>query len=220
MAYVYIIEVDGVVRYIGKGKGWRIDDHMRAVRRIQRRRADGETVRSGVFHHRLIRAIEDGATVTARKLSDGLTDTAAFDLERNLIAVAAPGQLWNVRPGGLGGMSEAELERRRSPEFREQMSATIRVSLGRPEVRKRISDGVKRAMQTSEAMAAGLKAGRTPEARKRQGKALTKSFANDPSKGARRAEIMRRLWTDPEYRAKCTRKAKPAMPRQKHEGKQ
>lgn len=111
-AYVYAIVVDGNVRYIGKGSGkrsataGRYADHLRCMRRLIRHRAEGLPVpRSAQAHvtRQLAHAWLDGAAFEEMILGEGLTEQEAFDLEREMIASAPDGHLWNIGEGGAPG---------------------------------------------------------------------------------------------------------------------
>jgi hypothetical protein len=100
MAYVYAILVNGVVRYIGKGNGGRIHDHLKVVRSLARRRAAGEVVRSTLFYNKLTRAWLDGSKIEHMILADSLTDDEAY--AREAIEISHRKDLWNMDPGGRG----------------------------------------------------------------------------------------------------------------------
>lgn len=53
VAYVYAITVDGIVRYIGKGRGRRLNVHLNIAKLITRRRACGEKISSSIFRERM-----------------------------------------------------------------------------------------------------------------------------------------------------------------------
>jgi hypothetical protein len=75
--YVYEIAVDGVVRYIGKGKNGRVFDHLR------------ETINQ---------AYAGGARVQYRIVQDGMTEDEALREERRQIAIVGYEQFWNTQP--------------------------------------------------------------------------------------------------------------------------
>src|SRR4249920_1262421 len=84
-AFVYQIIVDGVVRYIGKGTGGRLANHMKKVRMIARRRAAGETITTTHFYNRLTKAWLAGSNIEFNVIADRLSDAEAFESERTEI---------------------------------------------------------------------------------------------------------------------------------------
>ena len=73
--YVYTITVDGVVRYIGKGKGLRLYCHMKEVRNRLNRDYRLQNIGSRLQQN-LTKAVLSGAKVIERVLVDNLTETA------------------------------------------------------------------------------------------------------------------------------------------------
>lgn len=108
-AYVYVIIVDGVVRYIGKGRRYRAIEHFRLARDINVRRAKGQKVKAYPFHNKLAKALRLGHSVRYRVIAKDLTDAAAYALECEEMAQYPTRQLWNLRTGGTGG--DADLMR-------------------------------------------------------------------------------------------------------------
>jgi hypothetical protein len=104
-SYVYAILVDGVNRYIGKGTGKRVKDHMWQVRSVARRRAAGEVVKTQYLYNRLASVWLKGCEIEEVILFDGLSDEEAFALETQLISKQRK-QLWNMASGGRGLTSE------------------------------------------------------------------------------------------------------------------
>ena len=107
-AYVYAIAVDGVTRYIGKGRGERYWYHFRRANRINELRQDGYKVRAFKLHNRIAKALRNGSRFQVKILQQGLSDQQGFALEIAKIAwhqVRHPGQLWNVLEGGDGWTS-------------------------------------------------------------------------------------------------------------------
>src|SRR5262245_53480758 len=99
-AYVYAIKVDGVVRYIGKGRRYRLIEHRRIARELNRRRAAGEKIKARRVHNKLAKAIRNGSVIEHDVIAFNLSDDVAYDRERSEIANAPAGQLWNVKAGG------------------------------------------------------------------------------------------------------------------------
>jgi len=117
--YVYTVIVDGIVRYIGKGCGDRLNDHARDVKRGRVRTA---------FQRQLADAIAAGGRVEAKRVIEELSEWAALKLEASMIAIAPQGQLWNTLTGGAARSRIAK-----------EISA-------RPEVRAARSENAKRWM--------------------------------------------------------------------------
>ena len=97
--YVYTISVDGVLRYIGKGKGPRLYSHMREVRYRLNRFFKLRNIGSR-FQQNLTRAVLSGAKVVEQILVDDLTEKEAYKLEyeklREYVYAGKRDQLWNV----------------------------------------------------------------------------------------------------------------------------
>jgi len=110
---VYVYDVDGLRRYVGKGKGGRVHDHVFRARSIAR----GTLKKIDPFPRWLQEAIAKGAIVVRKVVKRGLTDEAALAAEKEMIAeieARFSGQLVNVAPGGAGGVwLPAALERMR-----------------------------------------------------------------------------------------------------------
>jgi hypothetical protein len=135
-AYVYAVLVDGVRRYIGKGRGRRALMHMKEVRSITRRRAAGEIVRTTIFYNRLAKAWRNGAQIEIEIIVDGLSDREAFDREVAEISQTKQ-QLWNMLPGGRGG---AAIGHQVSEEARAKLASSNKVTWSNPELVERQSE--------------------------------------------------------------------------------
>lgn len=102
--YVYSIRVDGIVRYIGKGKGLRLYSHMKEVRRRLNRAFKLQSV-GPRFQKKLTAAVLSGAKVVEQVLVDNLTEKAAYKLEyeklQEYVLAGKRDQLWNVIPGSI-----------------------------------------------------------------------------------------------------------------------
>jgi len=102
--YVYGIRVDGVARYIGKGKGPRMYSHMKEVRGRLKRDFKLENIGS-FFQRKLTEAVMQGAEIVEELLVEGLTDKDAYRVEhdklKELVFAGKRDQLWNVIPGSI-----------------------------------------------------------------------------------------------------------------------
>jgi hypothetical protein len=98
-SYVYEIRVDGVVRYIGKGRNGRVYSHMIEAKRTAKRCG----VKTGhlypYFHRKLVEAIRSGSTVTEKLIIVDLADEEAYRIEKQMIGEFHKhnsSQLWNT----------------------------------------------------------------------------------------------------------------------------
>ncbi len=102
--YVYSIRVDGVVRYIGKGKGLRMYSHMKEVRDRLSRDFKLENIGS-LFQRKLTETVMQGAEIVEELLVEGLTDKDAYQVEhdklKEFVFDGKRAQLWNVIPGSI-----------------------------------------------------------------------------------------------------------------------
>jgi hypothetical protein len=140
---VYAIVVDGVIRYIGKGsasggKLSRFHDHIRAMRRLIRHRAEGlpapQKVSGSTIANELAHAWLDGAEISELVVADGLGEEDALQQELALINNAPAGQLWN-KPQQWGYLLQAARSRRLSPESRGKIAEGIRRHWADPDCR-------------------------------------------------------------------------------------
>lgn len=104
--YVYHILVDGIIRYVGKGSGERVYDHIKVAEKINRGRVTSRKILRSTLYTRLARSIREDSTVTLIIVSEGLSDADAYNLEIEEIAARPIGSLWNDTRGGDGFTSE------------------------------------------------------------------------------------------------------------------
>jgi hypothetical protein len=97
--YVYEIRVDGVVRYIGKGRNGRIYSHLIDAKRTASR-SDVKT--RNLFPHfrkMLVSAVRRGSKIAEKIVASNLTDGEAYRMEWRMIwnyHNRHAGQLWNT----------------------------------------------------------------------------------------------------------------------------
>jgi hypothetical protein len=196
-AYVYTIIVDGVIRYIGKGSGNRVNAHLRVVRSIAWRRAAGETVKASHFYNRLTKAWLAGSDIQASIISELMSDEQAYAREIAEIAAAPKGQLWNIWAGGEGSskgylksdeqrklIAESNRKTWTDPDLKQKQSEAKRIHWLRPEYRELVKIG-------------RAKTDLSPEGRARRRAAANARWA-DPSY----REKMRLLYASEEYKLK------------------
>ena len=99
IAYVYQIRVDGVVRYIGKGRNGRVYSHLIDAKRTATR--PGVKIRNvwPFFRQQLVRAVRRGAKIQEKIVAANLTDSEAYQIEGQMIGKLHKqhsGQLWNT----------------------------------------------------------------------------------------------------------------------------
>jgi hypothetical protein len=117
--YVYAFIVDGVLRYIGKGSGWRAKQHLAIARRLNLMRSAGHKVKSDYFHNKLAKALRTAADIRIHMIATCLQEQASLQRERSEIDNAPVGQLWNQKSGGTTGCVM-------SPDLRERLSRSAK----------------------------------------------------------------------------------------------
>lgn len=208
--YVYELLVDGIVRYVGKGRGNRARRHIGTARGVLRRREAGETVKTQKLYNQLAKAIKRGATVTYRIVAEGLNEMEAFALEVETIALREG--LWNRTPGGQGASSEHFKRNWADEAIRAKMMAAF-TSPEVVEARKRMA-----AAQWADPAAREKNRQRTreqwqdPKFREERLAAIAKSFSPERREAQRRAT--KAMWDDP-IKGKKIREASIAASRRK-----
>lgn len=103
-SYVYVIHVDGVLRYIGKGTNGRMCAHMKEVRQRLTRKFKLKNIWP-LFQRKLTEAVMKGAVIEEIVLADNLTSKQAYKLEyHHLVRMVYAGnreQLWNAIPPSI-----------------------------------------------------------------------------------------------------------------------
>lgn len=186
-AYVYAITIDGLVRYIGKGRRYRVREHLRVANFLLSGRRAGKKIKANRFYNRLAAAMSAGSLVDELIFQDGLTDEGAFALERKLIAECPKGQLWNVAPGGEGFSSQFA-KKMWTPELRAQQSERSKRYWSNPENRRKHGETIRGQWQD-------------PEYRENHIDKQKKRWSN-PELRKRNSELHRALWLDASYKAK------------------
>jgi hypothetical protein len=97
--YVYAVLVDGVVRYVGKGRNGRMYSHLIEAKRSAARCAPDTSGLYPRMHRKLVEAVRAGSQVSESIIVSGLTDKAAYQLESRIIGEFhkhRADQLWNT----------------------------------------------------------------------------------------------------------------------------
>jgi hypothetical protein len=98
-SYIYAIIVDGVVRYIGKGRNGRMYTHLIEAKRTSARCPATTAHLSPRMHRKLVETVRAGSQITETVITSGLSDRATYQLESGMIGEfhkLRPGQLWNT----------------------------------------------------------------------------------------------------------------------------
>src|SRR6516165_8839685 len=98
-SYVYAIIVDGVVRYIGKGRNGRMYTHLIEAKRTSARCPADTAHLYPRMHRKLVETVRAGSQIIETVITSGLTDQAAYRLESRMIGEFhkfRAGQLWNT----------------------------------------------------------------------------------------------------------------------------
>lgn len=212
--YIYVYEIDGIVRYIGRGRRNRIAHHSKAVRQRVEKKACGEVLRPHRFYDRLEEAFQNGAKIVARKIIEELTGDEAIVLEMQEIAKHPPGVLWNTILASTPRIKDADWIARQSagakrvmsdPKRRRYISEKMKAINADPAVRARKSASMKAAwadpVQRRQRAQAISKAFQAPEAQAKLSAARKADWENAELR-ARRSASVRAAQNKPEYRAK------------------
>ena len=98
-SYIYAIIVDGVVRYIGKGRNGRMYTHLIEAKRTSARCPADTDHLYPRMHRKLVETVRGGSQIIETVITSGLTDRAAYRLESRMIGEFhkfRAGQLWNT----------------------------------------------------------------------------------------------------------------------------
>jgi hypothetical protein len=91
--------VDGIVRYIGKGRNGRMYTHLIEAKRTSARCPANTAHLSPRMHRKLVETVRAGSQITETVITSGLSDRATYQLESRIIGEFhkfRPGQLWNT----------------------------------------------------------------------------------------------------------------------------
>jgi predicted GIY-YIG superfamily endonuclease len=203
---LYQIEVDGVVRYVGRTNKpeQRLHQHLRDSRRYKH-----------LFARKLRSAHDRGLSITLVVLASGMTRQEAGAAEVALIAKLGGHQergrqLWNTHSGGLGGASLASSEALKKKwasdeQFRAGMAARAR---------EQISNQRSSGPAFEQSRLKGIRAYRTSEdGLKKLAEARNKIDRAKQVAAVRAA--LKRQWEDPDYREKMAAAKKAAYLRRR-----
>lgn len=200
--YVYAILVDGVVRYIGKGRGNRAFQHARIIRSAASRIAKGERLPTRYFKHRafyakLLDAWNGGSSVTEAIIASSLSDADAFSVEVSEIQKVHSVQLWNVLEGGEGTTPESQRKMWAEPGRRLARSEDMKKRWADPEFAKRMRKAKTSPEVIAKQRTAAIKNWADPEWRKRNADGVSM-----PEERARRVEAAKAQHANPELSAR------------------
>jgi hypothetical protein len=159
--YVYSITIDGLLRYIGKGRGERPRGHFKNARALLNKRVAGTKVRSTRFYNLLAKAVAQDLEVVIEIEALFETDVAAYAHERRLIKrLRQDDYLLNVWDGGIGCSSLDMVRCWQDPVYRKKMiksaknkppcSAETRLKLRLNNLGKRLLEETKRKIGAKE----------------------------------------------------------------------
>lgn len=207
---MYAVTVDGVVRYIGKGRRYRVREHYRIARLLIAKRSVGKKIKANRFYNLLAQAINSGRHVDEVIVAEGLSDQDAFSLERDTIAQYSTDQLWNVAPGGEGYDSE-RAKAAWTEERRQKQRDVAKRRWDDPKERERHSETIrsqwKDAAYRQHHIAKQKQRWSSPEAKAR-GSAVAKALWDNPERRKRISEQRSELWSRPERRAQRSAQSK------------
>lgn len=231
--YVYVYEFDGVVRYVGEGRGKRMENHRAIASKYAEAIRRGEPGRAHRFYTNYALALMAGIAPTCRKIAEGLTKREAIDRQNAEIARYPAEQLWNSVLSQHPWMADEQAMAARNaamkafwaspegqsvaktlwadPERRERQRAAQKAYWGSPEGRAKRAASAAARCATTEGLAA-IAAARAvaatrPGVRERQKAGLLVAAA-DPSRLARRNAAIKAARSRPEVRAKVSAAAK------------
>lgn len=198
-AYVYALLVDGVVRYIGKGRDDRAREHVWVANSVNRRRQLGQKVRTTKFYNRLAKALLAGATVSVEFIADGLSDEDAF--AREIVEIQNATGIWNTAPGGEGHTSETA---------KAQWTDKFRAHMGRLSKERWEADPERRQKQSEWARQVNSKLWSEDSDFRQKQSARVKAECESPERRKVLSDAARAMWTD-EFRGQRSSQVRRQM---------
>jgi hypothetical protein len=215
--YVYALLVDGTVRYVGKGRNGRMDDHVKAAVKINAKRTRGEKIKTTKFYNRLAKALRSGAEIKTQVLAWFATDERAFTEE--IRQIAGRDGLWNTWGGGQGASSEWARENSTmlfAPDRKQKMIAGKKkqwadddefrerqAAIASEKLKKKWDDPDFRKMKSENSSVTAAKLWASPDALKRLSPLMKEGCRireADAGFRKRRADGIAKLWDGPDFR--------------------
>lgn len=207
--YTYAIVVDGVVRYIGKGSGYRIREHQRIARRANRVRESGGKFNACIFHNRLAKAIRNGSRVEEVVISFFESHEDALDYEA--AEVESREGLWNSKSGGGENIKaddyvrekirKSTIERYKDPSERKKTSEALKIAFSSDEARAMLSDRSKAAwVEHRDTMLAAIKKIHKDESANAKKSAYQKEAWKSEGRRKRMSDMSKAMWSDSEHK--------------------
>lgn len=197
--YVYVYEVDGLVRYVGRGRGYRMAAHLKELARRERR----ETNKPHRFYDNLAAALATGAMVTSRKIADGLSGDDAAIREMEEIAKYPNDQLWNSIYSHNPVVLDEELRSRFSaaqralwadPAERAKRNSAREAAMSKPGVRERQISATRAALLRpgveEKRVQRAREAATKPEVRKKKSVAVRAAYQSEEVKARHLAALI------------------------------
>lgn len=217
--YVYAIKVDGIIRYIGRGRARRLRHHEATARKRLLLAAAGHTLKPHKFYDNLASAMSSGCEIVADIIVPGLTGDEAQIREMQEISARPRDQLWNsifsetpriVDADVIAKLSAAARRSNGDPNVRAKIAAGVRAANAQDEtLRKRKSIGTANNWQDPAVRArrsSGISAVRTTPAQRAITSKQSAALWELPDHRARMSARQRELWRDPEYREAMSRR--------------
>ena len=189
--YVYVYKDEGgVPRYIGKGRNDRMNEHIALAAALNQGRRQEKATH---FTRWLAKCLRTGRRFSCEIVQGGMSDEAAFDLEKRLIAEykrcrESGGSLYNTLSGGDGFTSEDAKRISNDPAVKAAKSAGVRKAFTDPEMRARLA-------------AATRESNGRPHRREQARQKAMAEWRSEERKSAA-SQRAKELWADPEWAAR------------------